>query len=242
MSRMNGVSPALRTVAIGAALRGCQIFAGLNPHDLELIAETVEVRRLGAGEYLFHEGDPADGFYLVQKGAVNVHRVNPGGREQVIHVFRTGETFAEASLATRRGYPADARAEEDSQVLLIRRDGFLAVLKRQPEIALRILASMSLHLRTLVSQLDDLTLKDVESRLLHWLLKRCPAPGVAAPVDIIIPGTKRGLAQELGTVAETFSRKLSELKEQGLIEVHGRVIRVLSPPRLEEVLRRNLEG
>jgi CRP/FNR family transcriptional regulator len=101
------------------------------------------------------------------------------GKEQVIHVFRAGESFAEASLATDRGYPADARAVEPSQVLMVQKSGFLALLKRQPELALRMFASMSAHLRVLVGQIEDLTLKDVETRLAHWLVKRCPRPAGA---------------------------------------------------------------
>ena len=48
------------------------------------------------------------------------------------------------------GYPADARALETTQVLLVEKDGILALLKRQPELALRMLGSMSSHLRVLV--------------------------------------------------------------------------------------------
>jgi len=41
---------------------------------------------------------------------VNVYRVNTAGKEQVIHVFRAGDSFAEVALAVPTGYPADARA------------------------------------------------------------------------------------------------------------------------------------
>jgi len=229
----------LRAAAITSALRSCQLFAGLRADDLRAIADLVAVRALSKGEYLFHEGEPAAGFYLVQKGAVNVHRVNAAGKEQVIHVFRAGETFAEAALATDRGYPADARAVETSQVLLIQKSGFLDLLKRQPEIALRILASMSAHLRVVVGQLEDLTLKDVETRLAHWLMKRCPV-GDPGPVQIELKGTKRALAAELGTVSETFSRSLAKLRAQQLLEVKGNTLVVPSPERLRELLRRYL--
>ena len=171
---MNQKLADLRRAAVVASLRTCNLFNGLRPDDLAAVADQVSIQPLARGEYLFHEGDPAVGFYLVQKGAINVHRVNASGKEQVVHVFRAGETFAEAALATDKGYPADARAVESSQVLLIRKAGFVDLLKRQPEIVLRLLASMSLHLRILLSQLEDLTLKDVETRLASWLLKRCP--------------------------------------------------------------------
>src|SRR6188474_117264 len=102
-----------RTV-IAATLRGCQLFAGLSPEELQQIVVITSVKQLAKGEYLFHEGDAPHGFYIVQTGAVNVHRVNAAGKEQVIHVFRAGESFAEATLATDKGYPGDARALEPS--------------------------------------------------------------------------------------------------------------------------------
>ena len=77
------------------------------------------------GEYLFHEGAPAVGFYIVQRGSVNVHRVNAAGKEQIIHIFRTGDSFAEVTLASEKGYPADARALEATQLLLVQKDGII---------------------------------------------------------------------------------------------------------------------
>src|SRR5215469_9907221 len=108
-----------KIVALINTLRSCQLFTGLPQPDLEKIAAVTVIKSLEKDDYLFHEGDPAHGFYVVQRGSVNVHRVSATGKEQVIHVFRTGESFAEAALASERGYPADARALEPSQVLLV---------------------------------------------------------------------------------------------------------------------------
>ena len=228
-----------RTVIINT-LRSCQLFTGLPPADLENIADVTLVKSLDKNDYLFHEGDPAHGFYIVQNGAVNVHRVTAAGKEQVIHVFRTGDSFAEVALATITGYPADARAQEVTQVLLVQKDGILELLKRQPELALRMLGSMSSHLRVLVGQLEDLTLKDVETRLAHWLIKRCPDPQAETSVKIELTMTKRVLAAELGTIGETFSRTLAKFRAQKFLAVKGKTVTVLSPAKLSALLRRNL--
>lgn len=230
----------LKQAALIGALRACRLFAGLSPEDLKSVAAITVPRPLKKDEYLFREGDPARGFYVVQQGAINVHRVGAGGKEQVIHVFRAGESFAEVTLATESGYPADARAVEPSQVLLVQKPDFLALVRRRPELALRMLGSMSLHLRVLVARLDDLTLKDVETRLANWLLKRCPDPAGSQPVPIELGMTKRVLAAELGTVSETFSRTLAKFREQGLLTTCGRTITVLSPARLSALLRQHL--
>lgn len=229
-----------KKIAVVNTLRSCQLFTGLPQADLENIADTSVIKSLEKGEYLFREGDAAIGFYIVQRGAVNVHRVNASGKEQIIHVFRAGESFAEVALASEKGYPADARALESTQVLLVQKAGILALLRRQPELALRMLGSMSSHLRVLVGQIEDLTQKDFETRLANWLIKRCPNPQSEQPVRIELTMTKRVLAAELGTVSETFSRTLAKLREQKLLSVKGKTLVVLSPSRLAEVLRRNL--
>lgn len=229
-----------KQIGITNTLRGCQLFTGLPLEDLQNIAGVSVIKSLSKGQYLFHEGDPASGFYVIQSGSINVHRVNAAGKEQIIHVFRTGDSFAEVALAGDKGYPADARALEASQVLLVQKNGILALLRRQPELALRMLGSMSSHLRVLVGQLEDLTMKDVETRLANWLIKRCPNPQGQNPVRIDLTMPKRVLAAELGTVSETFSRTLAKFRDQKLLVVKGKTFVVLSPVKLQMLLRRNL--
>src|SRR5437764_7102404 len=106
-------------------LRGCQLFVGLPANDISAIGSLVIPKHLDKGGYLFREGDRSEGFYIVQKGAINVHRVSAAGKEQVIHVFLPIESFAEATLATEGGYPADARATEPTTVLLVPKNEFV---------------------------------------------------------------------------------------------------------------------
>jgi CRP-like cAMP-binding protein len=227
----------LKLTGLVSSLRCCQLFTGLSAEDLATIAGFTQVLRLAKDDYLFHEGEASRGFYVVQSGAINVHRVSAAGKEQVIYVFRSGESFAEAGLASATGYPANARAVEPSSVLLIPKVPILELIGRRPDLALRMLGSMSAHLRVLVGALDDLTLKDVETRLLNWLVKH----GRNAKAGVIqLPGTKRVLAAELGTSSETLSRTLARLRDQELITVGARAISVHAPDRLQAMLRRNL--
>ena len=232
--------PALfRTTAIAATLRSCQLFSGLPAGDLETIAGFAHLRNLAKDAYLFHEGDPSEGFYVVQKGAINVHRVSAAGKEQIIYVFRPGESLAEASMAVERGYPANARAIEASAVVVVPKAPFLALLGRRPDLGLRMLGSMSQHLRVLVGLVEDLTLKDVETRVINWLLKRCPRdrPG---DVAIELGMTKRVLAAELGTSSETLSRTFARLRAEELLEVKGNRLRVRDATALRARFRRLL--
>lgn len=218
--------------AIIATLRSARLFSGLSEHDLAQIEQCCERRSLEKHAYLFHEGDPVQGFFVVQSGIVNVHRVSDGGREQVVRVFHPGESFAEGVLAGMEAYPVSARAESAVVAILVRRAELVGLIRRSPEMALRIIASMSRHLHHLVTQLESVRDSSVSDRLRHWLLSQCPTPLPAEPVTIRLPGTKSLLAAELGTVAETLSRTLASFREHGWITVEGREITLASPARL----------
>jgi CRP/FNR family transcriptional regulator, dissimilatory nitrate respiration regulator len=226
----------LRNVAIAATLRSCQLFFGLPAADLEAIAAFAVLRNVDKDSYLFREGDAAEGFYVVQKGAINVHRVSAAGKEQVIHVFRPGESLAEAALAGEHGYPANGRAVEASAVIVVPKGPIITMLGRRPDLALRMLGSMSQHLRVLVGLVDDLTLKDVETRFLNWLLKRLPRNG-RGPAVVQLASTKRVLAAELGTSSETLSRTFAKLRDEDLIEIRGSAVHVRDVAALENRFR-----
>jgi CRP-like cAMP-binding protein len=229
-----------RSIGWAHSLRACQLFSGVPAEELETIARIAVQKQLAKGEYLFRKDAPSRGFYVVQSGRINVHCVAANGREQVIHIFEPGDSFAEASLAGNGGYPADARAIGPSNVLLIPKAAIIDLLRRRPELALQILGSLSQHLRVLVSLLDDLTLKDVEARLANWTLKRCPSPHASSPVTFVLDRTKRVLAAELGTASETISRTLAKWRSQKIVAVEGRTITVLNPAKLNALLARHL--
>ena len=229
-----------RQAIIENTLRSCQLFVGLPREDIEAIAGFIVPKNLDKEEYLFRIADPVLGFYIVQRGAINVHRESASGKEQVIHVFRPVESFAEAALPSTDGYPANARAEQASTVLLVPKPDFLDLLRKRPELGLRMLASMSQHNRVLVSLLDDLTLKDIETRVTNWLLQRCPRPIARGEVEITLEGTKRILAAELGTTSETLSRTLAKLREAKLLRISGNKFTVKNPLELQKLLRRHL--
>ena len=144
------------------------------------------------------------------------------------------------TLATEGGYPADARATESSTVLLVPKKDFVDLLRKRPELALRMLGSMSQHLRVIVGLLDDLTLKDMETRLANWILKRCPRPVSDRPVEIQLDRTKRVLAAEMGTTSETLSRTLAKFRDQKLLRTLGKRIIVTQPRKLDMLLRKHL--
>ncbi|MFY8216313.1 MAG: Crp/Fnr family transcriptional regulator [Chthoniobacterales bacterium] len=233
---------AFRTEAILYSLRTCKLFRGLPEEELREFAALAVLKTIEKSAYLFRESEIPAGLYVVRRGIVNAHRVSNDGREQVIHLFRAGESLAEASVVSDVGYPADMRAVVKSEVMLIPKQQMLAKIQSSPDLALRVIAAMNRHLQELVASLESMKLKDGETRLLHWLLERCHDVAADTPVDIEIGMTKGILASELGTRHETLSRIFARLRDEGFISVRGRTITVLSPCRLQAMFEENVAG
>lgn len=219
---------AFRRTAIVAALRQCRLFSELAGEDLEAVADGCAARTLAKGETLFREGDVAEGFYVMRSGAVSIVRLTPDGREQIICVFQPPESFAEVTLATVDTYPANAVALESSQVILVRKATFRDLIFRKPELSLRMLASMSVHLKYLVQHLQDLKGRQVEARLADFLLKQSPAAAAGCPAVIELKVTKKVLAGQLGVTSETLSRTLARFRDEKLIKVTGPRVQILN--------------
>ncbi|WP_404420229.1 Crp/Fnr family transcriptional regulator [Nibricoccus sp. IMCC34717] len=222
----------LRRTAISSTLRRTTLFADLPVPHLSSVTEACSLRSLAKGEILFREGERSDGFFVVRTGTVSVSKITPDGREQVICVFREPESFAEVTLATIETYPANATALEPSQVIVVHKGPFLDLIRRQPELALRMLASMSVHLKHLVQSLQDLKGTQIEYRLADWLLRHSPAAAAGCPTRFELPISKRNLASQLGVTSETLSRTFARFRSEGIIVVDGAVITILDGPGL----------
>jgi CRP/FNR family transcriptional regulator len=219
----------LRRAALISTLRRSRMFADLSTEDLNAVAEVCSLKSLAKGEMLFREGDKAEGFYVLQTGAISVFKIMPDGREQIICVFRPPETFAEVTLATLEAYPANGVALENSTIILVQRAGFRDLIHRKPELSLHMLASMSLHLKHLVQTLQDYKGRQIEGRLADWLLRHVPEGVVAFDLPI----TKKNLAGQLGVTSETLSRTFARFRGENLIRVEGRRVHLLNTAGLQ---------
>jgi CRP/FNR family transcriptional regulator len=124
---------------------------------------------------------------------------------------------------------------------LVRKNEFLALLKNQRELAFRLLRSAGQRVCTLMGLVDDLTLKDANTRLASWLIQHCPNPESYEPQRIQLQMTKHLLALELGIASETLSRTFYKFRMQRLVDVQGRFVTLLCPARLTEFVRQKLD-
>ena len=136
-------------------------------------------------------------------------------------------------MFTGGNFPAHAEALEESRVLFLPRDSFVDLIKRDPSLALNMLGVLSMRLRVFTHQIESLSLKEVPGRLAAYLLLLSGRDNDAEELRLDI--AKGQLASLLGTIPETLSRILGKMSSQGIIEVEGRLIRLLDRAALEEL-------
>ena len=197
-----------------ALLTALPLFAGIAPESLGTLLADASVRRRPRSAMLFLQGEPAEHFYVVLDGWVKLFRTAPDGQETVIAGITRGESFAEAASFAEGVFPVGAQVAEDARLLVVPALSFTAQLTRNPTLAANMLAGMSRHLRGLVQEIEQRTVKSAAQRLGVFLLKRCPSGREAAVIDL--PTDKGLVAARLGMRPETFSRALAKLRAVGV--------------------------
>jgi CRP-like cAMP-binding protein len=219
-------------IDVAGQLAGIPLFAGLSKEQVAALARIGVRRACKKGEQLFAEGDEGTGFYVVLTGRVKISKVSPEGKEQILHMVGPGEPFGEVPVFTGQGFPADATAAAQSTVLFFPRVAFVGLIKRDPTLALNMLAQLSRRLRQFTGLVEDLSLKEVPGRLAKYLLYLADRDGQGA-VELDI--SKGQLASLLGTIPETLSRILARLDREGLIRSKGKQIRILDRAGLQRI-------
>jgi len=209
------------------------LFKGLPPEQIDQLASIALFRLFKKGETIFAEGEDAAGFCVVVFGRVKVSKLAPDGKEQILHILGMHEPFGEVPVFAGERFPANAEAMEDSKILFVPRDAFIGLVKREPSLAMNMLALLATRLRRFSSLIEGLSLKGVPARLASYLVYLSDRNKGAAQLELDIPKTL--LANFLGTIPETLSRILAKMTQDGLIEVDGRKIRLVNRRALEEL-------
>ena len=209
------------------------LFNGLPSDQIDALTMITVENTYKKGQGIFSEDEQATGFHVVITGRVKVFKLSSEGREQILHIFGPGEVFGEVPVFAGKKYPASADTLEESRILFFPRDSLIRLIKKNPSIALNMLAVLSRRLRSFTSMIDDLSLKEVPGRLAKHLLYLSEQNQNSHELELNI--TKGQLASLLGTIPETLSRILTKMTEQGIIESDSRKIRIVKREVIEEL-------
>ncbi len=222
--------------ALAAQLKAIYLFEMLDDKQMDKMLQTSTTIQLAARETLFEAGQPAQRFYLLKSGQIKLYCISADGDEKVMEIIHPSQTFAEAIIFMRNQvYPLSSEAIKKSEVLSFSMQTFKEILEQSTETCFHLMANMSRRLHARIHEINNLTLHNATYRLVVFLLDQLPADVVALS-EIHLTTPKSVVASRLAIQPETFSRILTRLSRNGLIDVHGNDITLLDVDGLRELL------
>lgn len=193
------------------AIRQVPLFQRLDEDSVETLLANFRYRLLPRGQALFEEEDEGSSLYVILSGRVRVEK-GFGDEMRIVAELGAGEIFGEIALLEGGPRSATVRVTDDARLLELPRDSFVRCIRRSPEFALRILASLTHRLREFTDETVQQAQRPVLSRLAALLVENAGAEGVTPRL------TNGEIAHRINTTRETVNRSLRRLEADGAID------------------------
>jgi CRP/FNR family transcriptional regulator, cyclic AMP receptor protein len=198
-------------------LETTQLLGALPPDALATLREVATTRAVARNDVLFRQGDAANELFGVIAGRVAILTSSPDGRESLVAVLEEGSLFGELGLFDDGPRSADARALEESELLVIGYEPVRAAIDAHPTLLWVIVRLLARRLRNTDESLADAVFLDVPARTAKRLLE------IAGTDDEFrLPMTQEDLAGLVGASRERVNKALSLFTRLGWIQVESR--------------------
>ena len=117
------------------------MFSILTNEHLDSVARIIFEQWAENGEYICRQGEEGNELYIIKKGEVEVLQKS-NGKEHVIFTAKEGACLGELAILGNITRTASLRARESVQLLVIKGEHFLALLKKYPDISIQMLGLM----------------------------------------------------------------------------------------------------
>jgi CRP-like cAMP-binding protein len=198
-------------------LETTQLLGALPPETLERLRQQSTVRTVARNEVLFRQGDASSELFGIVNGKVAILTRSPDGRESLVAVLDEGSLFGELGLFDEGPRSADARALEETNVIVLGYEAVRSAIDEHPTLLWVIVRLLARRLRNTDDSLADAVFLDVPARTAKRLLE------IAGDADQFrLPMTQEDLAGLVGASRERVNKALSLFTRLGWIEVEGR--------------------
>jgi CRP/FNR family cyclic AMP-dependent transcriptional regulator len=207
-------------------LRETEVFATLSPAEWAWLAESTTMLTCDQGRVFYTPDEPGEVVFILKRGKVDLYRLAPDGRKLVVATLGPHTIFGEMGLIGQGMYGCFAEAAEDCLLCVLSRSDLQALIRRNPDVGLNLLAELGRRLQEREAELEALAFRGLPARLATLLLREADAYGTVNGLS------HQDLAERLGTYRETVSQLLGRFRHEGLVAVEPRRIRLLDPAGL----------
>ncbi|MBU3215806.1 Crp/Fnr family transcriptional regulator [Clostridium estertheticum] len=206
------------------------IFSFLSDDELTKIVGMTGHKVYKKGDMLCSLGAKSDTLFIINEGQVKISKLTKEGKQQIVHIFTSGDFFGELSLFSNDEiYTFDAYAISNVKICTLTKQDMDRIIMSNPEISLKLLQVISKRLTQTENLAQNLATNDVEIRIAFMLLEFADMYGVTVSqgLKINLPINREEMANYVGVTRETISRKLSIFEELGIISLNGNKVLII---------------
>lgn len=187
------------------------------------------------GDLILEEGKTPTGIFLIKEGLAKVFEIGFTGKEQIIRFLKAGDMIGYRSLLTGEVFGSSSAAISTVKVEFLPGELFLKLLQENPSFSFEMLKLISKQLGDAAETITTLAQKTVRERLAEVLMMLEEQLGNDNENYINILLTREEMANLIGTATESAIRLISEFKNDGLIAVQGRRIKIVNREMIKKL-------
>jgi CRP-like cAMP-binding protein len=211
------------------------VFKHLSEEELDLLPLDSGPDRYKRGSVVYEEGGRINGFYVVCRGVIKIYKTGFDGKDQIIRFAKPGDVMGFRSTITGELACTTTKTIEDADITYIPGEMVKSLVKTNGEFAMDLLQIACMELGEANDYITDIAQKTVRERLAEVLIQLKWTFDLDRDKFLNISLTREELASIVGTATESVIRLLSEFKQDKLIELHGRRIRLLEEAKLIKI-------
>lgn len=201
-------------------LKSFPLFAGMAEQERSDLIGAGRLRRYKAGQHLFLYGDPAQLFYVICDGTVQLSRETPDGHEMTAELLIKGDTIGKVTIFRPDAtHEFTAIAVKETTTLEFPMGWFQEMAKNHGILALNLLEALSRHLQIATIEAEHKATMTAAQQVACFFERLCALYGFN-PHGFELPYSKTLIASRLGMELETFSRALAKIRDHGIV-IHG---------------------
>ena len=211
------------------------IFKYLSPEEHSKVDKEKVCNTYKRGSIIYHEGSRTNGFYCIYSGILKIFKTGIDGREQIIAFAKRGDVIGYRSILSNELACSSAKVIEDAVLCFIPGETLISLVKTNGNFSMAMMQQTCKELGEANSYITDIAQKTVRERLAEVLLNLKDIFDLDQDRILQISLTREELANIVGTATESVIRLLSEFKQDKLIDLNGRKIKILDIKKLEKI-------
>jgi len=218
-------------------LRAAGFFCQLEAQALKDFNEVRSTATYPGGAVLYLEKQDPRGVFVLCAGEVKLSISSSVGKTLILRIARPGEILGLMAVLAKTPYEVTAETLRPCQVAFIRREDFLNLLVKHPEMHGGVVNQLTTLYIGACEQLRTVGLSSsapekVARLLLDWASEGKPTK---SGTQIKLPLTHQEIAEFVGTTRETVTRTLSEFKNKHLVVLQGSTLTITNRAALETI-------